>query len=164
MPGPVPYGGPTGWMAPFDEMFKMAPHVRARIPGSTSCDSSNGARTCTSNISRKCFSWNVSTAPNQVTAPLFTRMSTGPSWRSVSSTMRARSSGRARLAAIGDRRAAGVHDRLHGLVDGAREHALAGLGGARRHGDARPFGGEAAGDLGADAAAGSGDDGDASVQ
>ena len=66
----------------------------------------------------------------------------------------------------GDRHggAAGVEDRLHGLVDRSFEHALAGFGRPRRHGDARAFGGEAAGDLGADAAAGAGHDGDASVE
>jgi hypothetical protein len=55
-------------------------------------------------------------------------------------------------------------DRLHGLVDRALEGALTGLGGARRHRDACPLGGEAPGDLGADAAAGPGDDGDAAVE
>ena len=44
-PGPVPNGGPSGWMAPFDEMLRMAPQRRARMPGSTSWASSNGART-----------------------------------------------------------------------------------------------------------------------
>ena len=32
-PGPAPNGGPAGWMAPFDEMFRMAPHCRGAHAG-----------------------------------------------------------------------------------------------------------------------------------
>ena len=60
--------------------------------------------------------------------------------------------------------AAAVDDRLHRLVDRPLERALAGLRRARRDGDARPLGGEAPGDLRADAPAGTGHDRHPSVQ
>src|SRR5437764_13049468 len=39
------YGGPFGWNDDLDEMFRIHPRRRARIPGSTMPASSNGART-----------------------------------------------------------------------------------------------------------------------
>ena len=151
-------------MAPFDEMLRIAPHRRWRIPGSTSWASSNGARTCTSNIIRKCFSLNVSTGPNHVTAPLLTRTSTGPSWRSVSSTRRARSSGRARLAATAT--ASPSASRIDWTVSWiVPSNALWPASVVRADTATRgALDGEAPGDLGADPAAGAGHDGHPSVQ
>src|SRR6266487_334909 len=52
-PGRAVKGGPDGWLAARDEMFRIQPHWRSRMPGSIRCASSNGARTCTSNMTWK---------------------------------------------------------------------------------------------------------------
>ena len=52
-------GGPDGWMAARDEMLRIQPRRRSRMPGSTRCASSKVARTCTSNITWKCRSGKV---------------------------------------------------------------------------------------------------------
>src|SRR5215472_3586579 len=79
-------------------MLRIQPRRRSRMPASTTCASSKGARTWTSNIT-----WNRRleksvTGRNQVTAALLTRTSIGPSSVSVVSTRRRRSSGEDRSA------------------------------------------------------------------
>ena len=163
-PGPLPNGGPAGWMAPFDEMFRMAPHRRGAH-----------ARQHELGQLERCPHLHLEHHPVVLLGERLDGAE--PRDRAVVDEH----VDRAELAlGLGDEagavlgpgevggdrhgRAAGVDDRLHGLVDRAFERALAGLGRARRHGDARSLGGEAAGDLGADAAAGAGDDGDPSVE
>ena len=76
---PCPPGAfACGWMAAWEEMFRIQPAPRSSMDGRHSCASSNGPHTCTSSMMRKRFSEKSFTGMNQVTAALLTRMSTGP--------------------------------------------------------------------------------------
>jgi hypothetical protein len=48
---PQPSGGMAGWRAATEEMFRIQPAPRARMPGSTSVARWNGASTWTANMS-----------------------------------------------------------------------------------------------------------------